>query len=53
MQTKRRREIDILTPAEVDKLAAKMPAELARQRAAGGVVWVCGGGRPRSFAGAT
>jgi len=28
MQTKRRREIDILTPAEVDKLAAKMPAEL-------------------------
>ncbi|WP_231740230.1 MULTISPECIES: site-specific integrase [unclassified Mycobacterium] len=28
MQTKRRREIDILTPAEVDKLAAKMPPEL-------------------------
>jgi integrase len=28
MQTKRRREIEILTPAEVDRLAAKMPAEL-------------------------
>jgi integrase len=28
MQTKRRRDVDILTPAEVDKLAAKMPAEL-------------------------
>ncbi|WP_407689361.1 tyrosine-type recombinase/integrase [Mycobacterium sp. HUMS_1102779] len=28
MQTKRRREVDILTPAEVDKLAAKMPAQL-------------------------
>jgi integrase len=28
MQTKRRREIDILTPAEVDQLAAKMPAAL-------------------------
>jgi integrase len=25
MQTKRRRQVDILTPAEVDKLAAKMP----------------------------
>jgi len=28
MQTKRRRDIDILTPAEVDKLAAAMPARL-------------------------
>jgi integrase len=28
MQTARRREIDILTPAEVDKLAAKMPSQL-------------------------
>lgn len=28
MQTKRRREVDILTPAELDRLAAKMPAEL-------------------------
>lgn len=28
MQTKRRRDVDILTPAEVDKLAAKMPAAL-------------------------
>jgi integrase len=28
MQTKRRREIDILTPTQVDKLAAKMPARL-------------------------
>ncbi|MHA3020124.1 tyrosine-type recombinase/integrase [Mycobacterium sp. BMJ-28] len=29
MQTKRKRDIDILTPAEVDKLARKMPADLA------------------------
>lgn len=28
MQTKRRREVEVLTPAQVDKLAAKMPAEL-------------------------
>jgi integrase len=28
MQTKRRREVDILTPAQVDKLASKMPANL-------------------------
>ncbi|WP_099319533.1 tyrosine-type recombinase/integrase [Mycobacterium ostraviense] len=28
MQTKRRRDVDVLTPAELDKLAAKMPAEL-------------------------
>lgn len=28
MQTKRRREVDILTPAELDRLAARMPAEL-------------------------
>jgi len=28
MQTKRRRDVDILTPTEVNKLAAKMPAEL-------------------------
>jgi integrase len=28
MQTKRKRDIDVLGPAEVDKLAAKMPAEL-------------------------
>jgi integrase len=28
MQTKRRRDIDILTPAEVDRLATKMPAQL-------------------------
>ena len=28
MQTKRRRDIDILTPAQVDKLAAKMPPQL-------------------------
>lgn len=28
MQTKRRRDVDMLTPAQVDKLAAKMPAEL-------------------------
>ncbi|MGH3966991.1 MAG: tyrosine-type recombinase/integrase, partial [Mycobacterium sp.] len=28
MQTKRRREVDILTPAQVDKLATKMPATL-------------------------
>ena len=29
MQTTRKREVDMLTPAEVEKLAAKMPAELA------------------------
>jgi integrase len=29
MQTKRRHEVDVLTPAEVDKLAAAMPAALA------------------------
>ncbi len=28
MQTNRKRDVDILTPAEVDKLAAKMPPEL-------------------------
>lgn len=28
MQTKRKRDVEVLTPAEVDKLAAKMPAEL-------------------------
>jgi integrase len=28
MQTKRRREVDILTPTEVNRLAAKMPANL-------------------------
>jgi integrase len=28
MQTKRKRDVDVLTPAEVDKLAAKMPAHL-------------------------
>jgi integrase len=28
MQTKRKRDVDVLTPAEVDKLAAKMPANL-------------------------
>jgi integrase len=28
MQTKRRRDVDILTPAQVDKLASKMPAHL-------------------------
>lgn len=28
MQTKRKRDIDVLTPAQVDKLADKMPAEL-------------------------
>jgi integrase len=28
MQTKRRRDVDILTPAQVDKLASKMPARL-------------------------
>jgi integrase len=28
MQTKRRREVDMLAPAQVDRLAAKMPAEL-------------------------
>src|SRR5690349_8272249 len=28
MQTKRRREIDILTPAELDRLATKMPSQL-------------------------
>jgi integrase len=28
MQTKRRREVDIITPAEVDKLAKKMPPQL-------------------------
>ncbi|ORW02469.1 tyrosine-type recombinase/integrase [Mycobacterium kyorinense] len=28
MQTKRRREVEILSPAEVDRLAAKMPAAL-------------------------
>lgn len=28
MQTKRRRDVDVLTPAQVDKLAAKMPAPL-------------------------
>jgi integrase len=28
MQTKRKRDVDVLTPAEVDKLAAKMPARL-------------------------
>ena len=29
MQTKRKREVDVITPAEVDKLAAKMPPEFA------------------------
>lgn len=28
MQTNRKRDVDVLTPAELDKLAAKMPAEL-------------------------
>jgi integrase len=28
MQTNRKRDVDVLTPAQVDKLAAKMPAEL-------------------------
>jgi integrase len=28
MQTKRRRDVDIITPAELDRLAAKMPAQL-------------------------
>lgn len=28
MQTKRRRDVDVLTPAEVDKLASKMPVRL-------------------------
>jgi integrase len=28
MQTKRKRDVDVLTPSQVDKLAAKMPAEL-------------------------
>jgi len=28
MQTKRKRDVDVLTPAQVDKLASKMPAEL-------------------------
>jgi integrase len=28
MQTKRKRDVDVLTPAEVDRLAAKMPARL-------------------------
>lgn len=28
MQTKRKRDVDVLTPAQVDKLAAKMPTEL-------------------------
>jgi integrase len=28
MQTKRKRDVDILTPAEVDRLASKMPAQL-------------------------
>jgi integrase len=28
MQTKRKRDVDVLTPAQVDRLAAKMPAEL-------------------------
>jgi integrase len=28
MQTKRRRDVDMLTPAELDRLAAKMPAQL-------------------------
>jgi integrase len=28
MQTKRKRDVDVLTPAQVDKLAAKMPAQL-------------------------
>ncbi|CCK59354.1 tyrosine-type recombinase/integrase [Mycobacterium canetti] len=28
MQTRRRRDVDVLTPAELDKLAAKMPAHL-------------------------
>ena len=38
MQTKRKRDVDVLTPAEVDRLAAKMPARTARQRRAGRVV---------------
>lgn len=29
MQTNRKRDVDVLTPAQVDKLAAKMPAHLA------------------------
>lgn len=29
MQTNRKRDVDVLSPAEVDKLAAKMPARLA------------------------
>ncbi|WP_172827277.1 tyrosine-type recombinase/integrase [Mycobacterium asiaticum] len=28
MQTKRKRDVDVLSPAEVDRLASKMPAEL-------------------------
>lgn len=28
MQTKRKRDVDVLTPAQVDKLASKMPVEL-------------------------
>jgi integrase len=28
MQTKRKRDVDVLTPAQVDRLAAKMPAQL-------------------------
>ncbi|MCV7381650.1 site-specific integrase [Mycobacterium alsense] len=28
MQTKRKRDVEVLTPAQVDRLAAKMPAEL-------------------------
>ena len=28
MQTKRKRDVDVLTQAQVDKLAAKMPAQL-------------------------
>ena len=38
MQTKRKRDVDVLTPAEVERLASKMPAQATGQRSAGGVV---------------
>ena len=43
MQTQRKRDIDVLTPAEVEKLAAKMPARAARQRPTGRLVWAAVG----------
>jgi hypothetical protein len=48
MQTKRRHEVDIFTPAEVDKLAGKMPAELRASVVLAGWCGPYGGARHQS-----